>query len=39
MEESSAGVCVPQVSFEDGLLKTVEWYMETCEKMAENGVA
>jgi UDP-glucose 4-epimerase len=28
----------PQVSFEEGLQRTVEWYMETCEKLAENGV-
>jgi UDP-glucose 4-epimerase len=28
----------PQVTFEDGLLRTVEWYMETKERMVENGV-
>ena len=28
----------PQVSFEDGLLRTVEWYLETKERMVENGV-
>jgi UDP-glucose 4-epimerase len=28
----------PQVSFEDGLLRTVEWYQETKERMVENGV-
>lgn len=27
----------PQVRFEDGLLKTVEWYLETKEQLAANG--
>jgi UDP-glucose 4-epimerase len=28
----------PEVPFEDGLLKTVEWYLETKERMVANGV-
>ena len=28
----------PQVSFEEGLLRTVEWYLETKERMVGNGV-
>jgi len=28
----------PQVNFEEGLLRTVEWYLETKERMVANGV-